>query len=174
MDNDQKKLILLSAGGTGGHMFPAAALAKDLLSRGFDVQLVTDQRGKKFTQDFGDIPITVVSAGTLGSGMMGKLTGVSGLAMGIIQAHRLVEKLKPVVVVGFGGYPSFPAVYAAQRKKLPTIIHEQNAILGRANSVLAPKADRIALSMSHIHGLEEADVPRATVTGNPIREEIAA
>lgn len=174
MDNVQKKLILLSAGGTGGHMFPAAALAKDLVSRGFDVQLVTDVRGKRFTQDFGDIPITIIKAGTLGSGLMGKLAGVSGLAMGILQARSLVDKLKPAVVVGFGGYPSFPAVYAAQRKKIPTIIHEQNAILGRANSVLAPKADRIALSMSHIHGLDEADVPRATVTGNPIREEIAA
>lgn len=174
MNDENKKVILLSAGGTGGHMFPAAALAKDLLSRGFVVELVTDARGKRFTQDFGNIPITVISAGTLGSGMLGKLTGVSGLAMGIIQAHRIVDRLKPSVVVGFGGYPSFPAVYAAQRKKIPTIIHEQNAILGRANSVLAPKADRIALSMSHIHGLDESDVPRATVTGNPIREDIAA
>lgn len=174
MNNEQKKLILLSAGGTGGHMFPAAALAKDLLSRGFDVQLITDVRGKKFTQDFGNIPITIVKAGTLGSGIMGKLSGMMGLGLGILQARTLVDKLKPAVVVGFGGYPSFPAVYAAQRKKIPTIIHEQNAILGRANSVLAPKADRIALSMSHIHGLDEADVPRATVTGNPIREDIAA
>ncbi|HEY8189376.1 MAG TPA: undecaprenyldiphospho-muramoylpentapeptide beta-N-acetylglucosaminyltransferase [Micavibrio sp.] len=167
-------LILISAGGTGGHMFPAAALAKDLISRGFRVELVTDPRGKKFTETFGAIPIHVIQAGTLGSGFLGKVGGVSGLAMGIIQALRLLDKLKPAVVVGFGGYPSFPAMYAAQRKKIPTIIHEQNAILGRANSALAPRADRIALSMSHIHGLEEADVPRATVTGNPIREEIAA
>lgn len=174
MDEDNKKLILLSAGGTGGHMFPAAALAKDLLSRGFGVQLVTDLRGKKFTQDFGDIPITVIKAGTLGSGLVGKLTGIAGVALGIMQGRKLVNRLKPAVVVGFGGYPSFPAVYAAQRCKIPTIIHEQNAILGRANSVLAPKADRIALSMSHIHGLDEADVPRATLTGNPIREDIAA
>lgn len=176
MDNDQntEKLILLSAGGTGGHMFPAAALAQDLRSRGFRVELVTDPRGKRFTESFGDIPITVIQAGTLGSGLLGKVSGVAGVAMGIIQSMQILGRLKPAVVVGFGGYPSFPAVYAAQRKKIPTIIHEQNAILGRANAALAPRADRIALSMSHIHGLDEADVPRATVTGNPIREEIAA
>ncbi|MBI2233828.1 MAG: undecaprenyldiphospho-muramoylpentapeptide beta-N-acetylglucosaminyltransferase [Micavibrio aeruginosavorus] len=176
MDNDHntEKLILLSAGGTGGHMFPAAALAQDLRSRGFRVELVTEPRGKRFTESFGDIPITVIQAGTLGSGLLGKVGGVAGVAMGIIQSMQILGRLKPAVVVGFGGYPSFPAVYAAQRKKIPTIIHEQNAILGRANAALAPRADRIALSMSHIHGLDEADVPRATVTGNPIREEIAA
>ena len=173
-ERNTDKLVLISAGGTGGHMFPAAALSKDLLSRGFRVELVTDPRGKRFTESFGDIPITVIQAGTLGSGLLGKITGVGSLALGIVQSLRLLDKLKPAVVVGFGGYPSFPAVYAAQRKKIATIIHEQNAILGRANSALAPLADRIALSMSHIHGLDEGDVPRATVTGNPIREEIAA
>ena len=117
---------------------------------------MTDARGKKFTGDFGDLPITVIQAATLGSGIMGKISGVTGLAFGIMQAQGLLKRLKPTVVVGFGGYPSFPAVFAAQRKKIPTIIHEQNAILGRANSMLAGKADRIALSMSHIHGLEGA------------------
>ena len=174
MSDHQNILILLSAGGTGGHMFPAAALAKDLHSRGFRVELVTDSRGRAFTRDFGDIPIHVIQAGTLGAGMMGKVRGLSGLAMGIAQAAALLKKSRPAVVVGFGGYPSFPAVYAAQRMKIPTIIHEQNAILGRANAMLAPKADRIALSMSHIHGLDETDIPRATVTGNPIRDRIAA
>lgn len=172
--NNGDKLILISAGGTGGHMFPASALARDLISRGFRVELVTDMRGKRFTGGFDGVPITVIQAGTLGSGFMGKVGGVASLAMGILQSRGLLDRLKPAVVVGFGGYPSFPAVYAAQRKKIPTIIHEQNAILGRANAALAPRADRIALSMSHIHGLDESDVPRATVTGNPIREEIAA
>jgi UDP-N-acetylglucosamine--N-acetylmuramyl-(pentapeptide) pyrophosphoryl-undecaprenol N-acetylglucosamine transferase len=167
-------LIILSAGGTGGHMFPAEALGKDLQSRGFRVQLITDQRGKKFTKNFGDIPIHVIQAGSLKPGFWGKVRGVIGLGTGIVQAANILRREKPVAVVGFGGYPSFPAVYAAQRMKIPTIIHEQNAILGRANAMLAPKADRIALSMSHIHGLEEHDVPRATVTGNPIRDQIAA
>ncbi len=174
MNTNTNTLILLSAGGTGGHVFPAAALAKDLLSRGFRVELVTDVRGKRFTDSFGDIPVHVIQAGTLRSGFLGRVGGLSALAMGIVQSLHLIKKMRPAVIVGFGGYPSFPAVYAAQRKKIPTIIHEQNAILGRANSVLAPRADRIALSMSHIHGLDEADVSRATVTGNPIRDQIAA
>lgn len=174
MSDQNKSLILLSAGGTGGHMFPATALTKDLLSRGFRVELVTESRGKKFTEGFGDIPIHIIQSGTLKAGMIGKIRGVAGLGIGIVQSMKLLKTLKPEVVVGFGGYPSFPAVYAAQKMKVHTIIHEQNAILGRANAMLAPKADRIALSMSHIHGLEESDVPRATVTGNPIRDQIAA
>lgn len=174
VEDNQNKLILLSAGGTGGHMFPASALAKDLLSRGFRVELVTEARGRKFTGDFGDIPIHMIHSGTLRPGFAGKVRGVMGLGLGIIQAMQVLKRERPAVVVGFGGYPSFPAVFAAQRMRIPTIIHEQNAILGRANAMLAPKADRIALSMSHIHGLDESDVPRATVTGNPIRDQVAA
>ena len=172
--NSESKLILLSAGGTGGHMFPAAALAQDLVSRGYRVALVTDGRGKKFEKIFGDIPVHPIKAGTLGVGIWGKIRGAAALGVGMIQAGRLVEHLHPAVVVGFGGYPSVPAVYAAQRRKIPSIIHEQNAILGRANVFLAPRADRIALSIAHVEGLEEVDAVRAVVTGNPVREEIAA
>ncbi len=155
-------------------MFPAAALAHDLVSRGHTVALVTDQRGKKFSSIFGDIKIHTIQAGTLGAGLLNKIKGASALGVGMVQAHRLVENLNPSVVVGFGGYPSVPAVYAAQRKKIPTVIHEQNAILGRANVFLAPKADRIALSHPHAVGLEEADAVRAVITGNPVSEAIAA
>jgi len=172
--NDKAKLILLSAGGTGGHMFPAAALSHDLRSRGFRVELVTDVRGKKFEAHFSDIPVHVLSAGTLGAGLMGKVKGMAALGVGIAQAAKLLGRLSPAVVVGFGGYPSVPAVYIAQRKHIPTIIHEQNAILGKANGFLAPRADRIALSMGHVAGLDEVDAVRAVVTGNPVRDEIAA
>ena len=130
--NSEAKLILLSAGGTGGHMFPAAALAQDLLSRGFRVELVTDARGSKFDRIFKEMPVHTISAGTLGPGLWGKVQGATALGVGMVQARRLVDRLKPAVVVGFGGYPSVPAVYAAQRKQIPTIIHEQNAVLGRA------------------------------------------
>lgn len=171
---DTSKLILLSAGGTGGHVFPAAALGRDLISRGYRVELVTDARGSKFANIFEDIPVHVISAGTLGRGLVGKVRGAAGLALGIIQARNLVKKLKPVVVAGFGGYPSFPAVFAAQGMKIDTIIHEQNAIVGRANVMLAGRASRIALSMPHVHGLEPADNARAVVTGNPVREEISS
>lgn len=104
--NSDSKLILLSAGGTGGHMFPAAALAQDLLSRGYRVALVTDTRGKQFTKIFGDIPAHPIKAGTLGAGILGKVKGAAALGVGMLQAQRLVEQLKPSVVVGFGGYPA--------------------------------------------------------------------
>jgi UDP-N-acetylglucosamine--N-acetylmuramyl-(pentapeptide) pyrophosphoryl-undecaprenol N-acetylglucosamine transferase len=173
MSNEDHKIILLSAGGTGGHMFPAAALAFDLVSRGYEVELVTDSRGSQYEGIFPQIKKNIIQAGTLGSGILGKIKGASALGIGFVQARRLIEKVKPSVVVGFGGYPSVPAVYAAQRKNIPTVIHEQNAVLGRANVFLAPRADRIALSLAHVDGLEETDAVRAVVTGNPVRDEIA-
>ncbi len=170
----EERLILLSAGGTGGHMFPARALGEDLKSRGYTVEIATDNRGMKFAQMFEGMPMHPLSAGTLGKGIWGKISGAAALGAGVVQAHALVNGLKPMVVVGFGGYPSIPAVYAAQRLKIPTIIHEQNAILGRANAALAPKAERIALSYPQGEGLQEADAVRAVITGNPVRPEIAA
>jgi UDP-N-acetylglucosamine--N-acetylmuramyl-(pentapeptide) pyrophosphoryl-undecaprenol N-acetylglucosamine transferase len=171
---NEAKLIILSAGGTGGHMFPAAALGRDLVSRGYRVAVVTDMRGTKFGNIFGDLPVHVLKSGTLGAGVAGKVKGMANLGVGLVQAHGLLKKIKPDVVVGFGGYPSVPAVYVAQRRKIPTVIHEQNAILGQANAFLAPCADRIALSIQHSHGLDSADAARAVVTGNPVRDEIAA
>lgn len=169
----ESKRIILSAGGTGGHMFPAAALGSDLLSRGYQVELITDARGKQYEGNFPGIPVHVIKAGTLGAGLAGKIKGAAALGVGLVQATRLIEKLKPDVVVGFGGYPSVPAVYVAQRKKIPTVIHEQNAVLGKANVFLAPKSDRIALSMPKVEGMEETDVVRAVVTGNPVRSDVA-
>jgi UDP-N-acetylglucosamine--N-acetylmuramyl-(pentapeptide) pyrophosphoryl-undecaprenol N-acetylglucosamine transferase len=173
MANSQPKLILLSSGGTGGHVFPAAALGHDLVSRGYRVEWITDTRGEKYRAIFGEIPVHVVKSGTLGGGILGKVRGITSLGLGIMQAGRLLDRLRPAAVVGFGGYPSVPALYAAQRKGIPTVIHEQNAILGRANVLLARRADRIALSMAHVSGLDEADAMKAIVTGNPVRAEIA-
>ncbi len=170
---DDSKLIILSTGGTGGHIMPAQALGMDLISRGFRVEVITDKRGEKYRDTFAGMPMHVIRAGTLKSGLWGKVAGLSNLGVGIAQAGALVKRLKPAVVVGFGGYPSFPAVYAAQKLKTPTIIHEQNAIIGKANMMLAAKAMRIALSLPIISGLEEADKVRSVVTGNPIRAEIA-
>ena len=141
---ERKKRVILSAGGTGGHVMPAQALAKDLLSRGYEVEWVTDKRGERFKDGFGDVTMHVLPSGTLGAGLMGKLKGVAALALGILKAQTLIKRRQPDLVVGFGGYPSFPAVYAAQSLGVPTILHEQNAIIGKANHMLAPKALRIA------------------------------
>lgn len=167
------KLILLSAGGTGGHMFPAEALAQDLISRGYRVALATDTRGKKFEPFAGGIPTHVLKSGALGAGIVHKIKSAASLGMGYFQARKLLSDLKPAVVVGFGGYPSVPAVYAAQSMKIPTVIHEQNAVLGKANVFLAPKADRIAVAWAHVEGLDSSDESRAIVTGNPVRPDIS-
>ncbi|PZO84112.1 MAG: undecaprenyldiphospho-muramoylpentapeptide beta-N-acetylglucosaminyltransferase [Micavibrio aeruginosavorus] len=167
------KLILLSAGGTGGHLFPADALAQDLISRGYRVALATDIRGKRFEPFAGGIPVYVLNSGTIGAGIMKKIKSAFSLGMGFFQARKLLADLKPAVVVGFGGYPSVPGIYAAQTMKIPTIIHEQNAVLGRANVFLAPKAEKIAVAWAHIEGLDNADENRAIVTGNPVRSDIA-
>ena len=154
-------------------MFPADALAQDLISRGYRVALATDVRGKRFEPFAGGIPVHVLNSGTIGSGFVKKIRSVLALGMGYYQARKLLSDLKPAVVVGFGGYPSVPAVYAAQTKKIPTVIHEQNAILGRANVFLAPKADRIAVAWAHVEGLDNTDESRAIVTGNPVRPDIS-
>ena len=172
--SDTNKTIILATGGTGGHISPAAALAKDLVARGYDVVFATDKRGLSFASLFDPCPHHVIRSGTLGPSLFKKMKGATELSMGFLQSLKLIEKYNPRVVVGFGGYPSVPTVYAAPRKRITTGIHEQNAVLGRANVFLAPKADRIALSMNNVEGLQEAEIVRTVVTGNPVREDIAA
>lgn len=169
----EKPFVVISSGGTGGHMSPASALASDLIARGFRVELFTDVRGQKFQGMFKAIPVHVLKAGTFGSGLSGKIKGVFYFLIGVLQAFFLLRRLKPDLVVGFGGYPSVPGVLAAQYIKTPTVLHEQNAIIGKANAFLAPRAERIALSLPQIHGLDQAEILRSVITGNPVRPEIA-
>lgn len=166
--------VILSTGGTGGHIVPARALADDLLSRGFRVEVFTDIRGAKFSSLLNNLTVHIVKSGTIRPGLIGKINGIMQLGLGILQAGALLQKLKPDVVVGFGGYPSVPGVYAAQKQKIPTILHEQNAILGRANVFLADKAERIALSIPQTIGLEDYDKVRSVVTGNPVLSDISS
>jgi UDP-N-acetylglucosamine--N-acetylmuramyl-(pentapeptide) pyrophosphoryl-undecaprenol N-acetylglucosamine transferase len=116
----------------------------------------------------------VVRSGTFGAGFRGKLKGALGLGAGFAQAVMFLLKRKPKLVVGFGGYPSVPGVYAAQKLGIPTVIHEQNAIIGKANAFLARNAERIALSLPGVQGLDDSERMRAVVTGNPVRPDIAA
>lgn len=165
--------IVLSAGGTGGHMFPAFALAGELKSRGVDVSLVTDARGTKYQDQHPDLKFHVVKADTLRPGLMAKIKMLVALAIGTGQAFVLLRKLKPQAVVGFGGYPSFPAVLAAQALGIPTILHEQNAVLGRANKLVAAGAKKIALSLPGATSMPAAWQKKTIVTGNPVRAELA-
>ncbi len=171
--SEKKYFILISAGGTGGHMSPAAALAHNLIERGYRVELTTDIRGKKYASMFGGVKIHVVKSGTSFAGILGKVRGAVNLGLGVIHSFKLIKSLSPDLVIGFGGYPSVPAVFAAQKLKIPTILHEQNAIIGKANAFLAPRSERIALSMPYVSGLEKADQFRCVITGNPVRAEIS-
>jgi len=166
--------FVLAAGGTGGHLFPAEALARLLVAAGGSVHLVTDQRADTFAEAVPGVAICRVRAGRLGGGPLHSAYGLAELAVGIVQARRLLRRLAPAAVIGFGGYPSAPTMLAATRLGLPTLIHEQNAVLGRANRLLAPRAHRIATGFAETFGLRPADQSRAVHTGNPVRPAILA
>lgn len=173
MTNSQAPLVLLCAGGTGGHMFPARALAEELLARGFRVALACDTRGLKYFDGMGQVEIHVLSSGTYKPGLMGKIGFVLPLLKGYAQAFMLVRKLKPAIAVGFGGYPSAPPLWACQHSHVRTILHEQNAILGLANILLIGRARALALSWEKTQGIKPKYLKKIQVTGNPVRAEIA-
>jgi len=164
--------IVLSAGGTGGHMFPAFALATELKKRGQNVSLVTDARGTKYQDRYPDLTFHVVRADTLRPGLIAKIRMVLALTAGTAQAFILLRRLKPAAVVGFGGYPSFPAILAAQALRIPTYLHEQNAVLGRANKLVAAGARKIALSLPGATSMPAGWQNKTVVTGNPVRAEL--
>jgi UDP-N-acetylglucosamine--N-acetylmuramyl-(pentapeptide) pyrophosphoryl-undecaprenol N-acetylglucosamine transferase len=166
------KKLLLAAGGTGGHMFPAQSLAEILKSESWDVALMTDARGQKHSGRIPADPIIEVQAASISPRKpIQALKGALKLAKGVRQAKAFIREWKPNIVVGFGGYPAFPAMRAAQSIGLPTIIHEQNAVLGRVNRVFAAKATHV---VSGFDALEKVS-PKAHVhnLGNPVRAQIA-
>jgi len=167
-------LVVLAAGGTGGHMFPAEALARELLTRACRVALVTDRRGQAWGDRVPGVELHRIRAGRFGAGVMSKVVGLAELALGTIEAGRLLRLLAPNAAVGFGGYPSVPTMLAAARQNVPTLLHEQNAILGRANRLLAPRVRRIATSFAEVSAVRPADRARLVETGNPVRPAITA
>ncbi|MEX2618040.1 MAG: undecaprenyldiphospho-muramoylpentapeptide beta-N-acetylglucosaminyltransferase [Alphaproteobacteria bacterium] len=169
------KLIILSSGGTGGHVFPAQALAENLLAQGHRLALITDRRGNSYGESFAGVETRFIqAAGISGRGPLTKGVALFRLAIGFFQSRNLLRDMKPDVVVGFGGYPTIPTMLAASHLKIKTVIHEQNAVLGRANRVLAPRASRIATAFKTTAFLRDADLERTVWTGNPVRPEILA
>ncbi len=165
---------VLAAGGTGGHMFPAQALARVLLARGARVVLITDKRGAGFGPELAQVETWRVAAGGLAGGdLLSKAKGALRLGWGVLQARGLLKRLRPDVVVGFGGYASVPTVFAAGRLGLRIVLHEQNAVVGRANRLLAAKAGAICTSFETVEGLSPAEQAKTVVTGNPVRDPIA-
>jgi UDP-N-acetylglucosamine--N-acetylmuramyl-(pentapeptide) pyrophosphoryl-undecaprenol N-acetylglucosamine transferase len=165
---------VLAAGGTGGHMIPAHALAEELMRRGHRVALITDERGARIPGLFEGVQVHVLPAGRLSGGPAGWLKGIRAIFAGRTMASRLYETFRPAAVIGFGGYPALPALLAANRDKIPTLIHEQNAVLGRVNRLMAGKVDAIATAYENVQRLSKRDAAKATLVGNPVRDEVLA
>lgn len=164
--------VILAAGGTGGHLFPAIALGQELMRRGHAIAAVTDQRGGELAERLDGVPVHRLRASAMsGRSLKGKITGAVDLLLGTLDARRLLKTITPSAVVGFGGYPTVPPLLAAQRLGLSTIIHEQNAVLGRANKLLAHKVDLVATSFERTQGVDDRKV---LLCGNPVRAEVAA
>src|SRR4051812_32894629 len=168
-------LILLAAGGTGGHLFPAEALGVELMKRGFRVRLVTDARALRYSGLFTKDLIDVVPSDTVRARTPWSLarTGVM-LAAGTAAALNLMRKLKPAAVVGFGGYPTLPPLIAARLFGIPSVIHDSNAVLGRANRFLSSHVSAIATSLPGVLDQDPALGAKTTTTGTPMRPAILA
>lgn len=163
---------VLAAGGTGGHMIPAHALAAELIRRGHRVALVTDDRGARIPGLFEGVQTHVLPAGRAGGGIRGMVRAARDIWAGRERARRLCEAFAPSAVIGFGGYPALPTLLAALSLKIPTIIHEQNAVLGRTNRFLAGRVDAIATAYPDIERLKSRYLPKVALVGNPVRDEV--
>jgi UDP-N-acetylglucosamine--N-acetylmuramyl-(pentapeptide) pyrophosphoryl-undecaprenol N-acetylglucosamine transferase len=168
-------LVVLAAGGTGGHMFPAEALAAALLERSIRLAVITDRRGRGFGETLGGLDrYEIRSGGIAGRGLAGRLISMRELAFGVIQARALVRRLAPRLVAGFGGYASAPTMLAASFAPCRTLIHEQNAVLGRANRLLAARVDRIATSFAEVRQIPPKAAGKIVHTGMPLRPAFIA
>ena len=162
--------VLVAAGGTGGHLFPAQALAEALGRRGIPVELVTDDRALRYGAEFPARMIHHVKAATpTGGNPVKRALAIVALLRGTAAARRVIRRVKPRAVVGFGGYPTVPPVLAATQLKVPTILHEQNAVMGRANKFLARRVQALAKGMDNLAIANLAVAAKATLVGNPIR-----
>lgn len=167
-------LVMVAAGGTGGHLFPAEALAIALKKRGAAVALATDHRAAHYTGDaFANHTHIIPSATLRGSGPLAYARTVAMLGWGALRSWLLLGRVKPDVVIGFGGYPTVPPVLAASLRGIPTVIADQNMVLGRANRFLAPRVSAIASSFADVQ-LTPALKAKTTCTGNPVRPNVIA
>ena len=171
----ERALVLLAAGGTGGHLFPAEALADALKRRDVEVDLATDARATRYGHDFPARETHVIPSATIrGRGPISLAKTLAALGIGAVKALLLLRRIRPAAVVGFGGYPTLPPLLAATLRRIPTVIHDANAVMGRANKMLAPRVTAIATSFEGVVAHDPALARKATVTGNPIRPMVLA
>ena len=171
---NQPRHFVLAAGGTGGHMVPAAALAAELVKRGHHVALISDERGVRFPGLFEDIQTHVLPAGRLAGGPIGWVRTASSMIKARAMAIDLYRAVRPAAVIGFGGYPALPALLAAFNQKIPTAVHEQNAVLGRVNRLVAGKVTAIATSYATVERLKPRFQRKTHLVGNPVRDSVLA
>ena len=166
------RLLVIAAGGTGGHMFPAEALSEEMLDRGWRVCLTSDERGLRFAGGFPDAVerVALKSATLSRGGLLAKLATPATILSGTLAAWRRFRSDPPDCVVGFGGYPSLPALSAAWMMNLPRMIHEQNGVLGRVNRVFATRVDRVACGTWPVRNAPEG--ARLVNVGNPVRKAV--
>jgi UDP-N-acetylglucosamine--N-acetylmuramyl-(pentapeptide) pyrophosphoryl-undecaprenol N-acetylglucosamine transferase len=171
MSDGAAPLVLLSAGRTGGHLFPAEALAVVLQKQGLTVDLATDVRAAHFK--FPARSMYVIQSATLrGRNPLSIARTGALLSRGVLNAWRLLGSIRPAVVVGFGGYPTVPPLMAASWRAIPTVLHEQNGVMGRANRLLAPRVTAIATGFHDMSGASAAFKSKMTFTGNPVRSQV--
>ncbi len=169
------KTIILAAGGTGGHMFPARALAEVLRNRGWTIVLITDRRGEVLSDGFAVQERNIIPAAGLGGrNPLRQIMAVFSVLAGVMKSLWLIARYRPTVVAGFGGYPSFPALGAAWLSFRPIVLHEQNCVLGRTNRLFARRATIIASGFEELDKLPLSVASRHIVTGNPLRASIVA
>jgi UDP-N-acetylglucosamine--N-acetylmuramyl-(pentapeptide) pyrophosphoryl-undecaprenol N-acetylglucosamine transferase len=167
-------LVLIAAGGTGGHLFPAEALAHALAARGAAVELITDERALRYGDSFPARAMHAIRAATpRGGSLCARARAIAQLGLGTLDALRLLRRLKPAVVIGFGGYPTAPPLTAAALLGIPTVLHEANGVMGRANRFLAGRVDKIAASVP-LQGASAHWRDKIVVTGNPVRPNVLA
>jgi len=165
---------VLAAGGTGGHLIPAFALAVELHARGHHVALITDDRGANIPGKPDFLTAHVLPAGRFGKNPLGWPKGMAAVVEGRRMALRLFDAFEPSAIIGFGGYPALPALLAATSAGLPSVIHEQNAVLGRVNRLLSGRVDVIATSYAKVDRLKPRHAAKLHLTGNPVRPEVLA
>lgn len=165
--------IILATGGTGGHIFPAIAVAEELQRRKYTVSLVTDRRTSNLDAGLKNIPVYQINSSGIRGGLPAKIKGAVSISVGILQAVHFLIKVRPKCIIGFGGYASAPTTLAAAMCGLPFIIHEQNAVIGRANRLVSARAAKIATSFVETTGLAPQLANRVINTGNPVRSEFS-
>ena len=167
------RVCVAAAGGTGGHMFPAEALARELAGRDWRIVLATDHRGESYAQAFPAEERIALDAAT-GRGPVGMAKAGVAITRGLFKARSALKRLDAAVVVGFGGYPSAPALLAALSQGRPTLLHEQNSVLGRTNRWLSPYVGAVAASFPNLRLVPSGVEARVSLIGNPVRPDIRA